>query len=121
MPASVPWDVPHKQRTVEETKVDNDSGHILVVDDHRTNRLKMSLAVQSLGHTTVLAEDGRQALDMLCTEPFDLVLLDIVMPVINGYQVLEEMEADPNLRDIPVIVISAAQEMDSVVSRERDL
>ena len=101
--------------------MDNDSGHILVVDDHGTNRLKMSLAVQSLGHTTALAEDSCQAFDMLCAEPFDQVLLGIVMPVMKGYQVLEEMKTDPNLRDIPVIVISAAQEMDSVASRECDL
>ena len=48
------------------------TGHILVVDDHKTNRLKMSMAVKKLGHTTDMAEDGRQALEMLRTEPFDL-------------------------------------------------
>lgn len=90
-------------------------GHILVVDDHKTNRLKMSFAVTRLGYTTEMAEDGRQALDMLRAKPFDLVLLDIVMPVMDGYQVLEEMKADSSLREIPVIVISAQQEMESVV------
>jgi serine phosphatase RsbU (regulator of sigma subunit) len=90
-------------------------GHILVVDDHKTNRLKMSFAVTELGYTTEMAEDGRQALEMLRAEPFDLVLLDIVMPVMDGYQMLEEMKADSSLCEIPVIVISAQQEMESVV------
>jgi len=89
--------------------MDDDSGHIPVVDDHLTNCLKISLAVQSLGHTTALAEDGRQALDMLRAEPFDLILLDIIMPIMNGHQVLEEMEADSLLRNIPVIVISCSR------------
>jgi DNA-binding response OmpR family regulator len=62
-----------------------------------------------------MAEDGRQALEMLRAQPFDLVLLDIVMPELDGYQVLEQMKADSALRDIPVIVISAEQELDSVV------
>lgn len=90
-------------------------GHILVVDDHKTNRLKMSFAVKKLGHTTAMAEDGRQALEMLRAERFDLVLLDIIMPEVDGYQVLEQMKADHTLRDIPVVVISAEQEMASVV------
>lgn len=93
----------------------NITGHILVVDDHKTNLLKMSLAVKKLGHTTAVAEDGRQALDMLRAQSFDLVLLDIVMPVMDGHQLLEELRADSTLRDIPVIVISAQQEMESIV------
>jgi CheY-like chemotaxis protein len=63
----------------------NDQGHILVVDDHKTNRLKISMAVKKLGHTTATAEDGRQALQMLRAQSFDLVLLDIIMPEMNGY------------------------------------
>ncbi|HWQ16133.1 MAG TPA: response regulator [Roseiflexaceae bacterium] len=90
-------------------------GHILVVDDHKPNRIKISFAVKKLGHTADVAEDGRQALAMLRAQPFDLVLLDIIMPELDGYQVLEQLKADPALRDIPVIVISAEQELDSVV------
>lgn len=93
----------------------NQQGHILVVDDHKTNRIKISFAVKKLGHTADMAEDGRQALKMLRSQPFDLVLLDIIMPDLDGYQVLEQMKADSDLRDIPVIVISAEQELDSVV------
>ena len=61
------------------------------------------------------AENGRRALEMLRAEDFDLVLLDILMPDINGYQVLEQMKSDPELRHIPVIMISALDEIDSVV------
>ena len=93
----------------------DDQGHILVVDDHKPNRIKISFAVKKLGHTADVAEDGRQALAMLREQPFDLVLLDIIMPELDGYQVLEQMKADSALRDIPVIVISAEQEMESVV------
>ncbi len=93
----------------------NEKGHILVVDDHKTNRLKMSLAIKSQGHSAEMAENGQQALDMLRAKSFDLVLLDIIMPGMDGYQVLEQMKKDSVLRDIPVIVISALTEMDSVV------
>ena len=93
----------------------DNQGHILVVDDHKPNRIKISFAVKKLGHTTEVAEDGRQALALLREQPFDLVLLDIIMPELDGYQVLERMKADSALRDIPVIVISAEQELGSVV------
>src|SRR5438094_34955 len=90
-------------------------GQILVVDDNRTNRLKLSLGLQQQGHTVGLAESGQQALDMLKSRPFDVVLLDIIMPGMDGYQVLERIKSDPELRDIAVIVISAVDEIDSAV------
>ena len=90
-------------------------GRILVVDDNRMNRLKLSLSLGQQGHTVTLAEDGQQALTQLRAEVIDVVLLDIVMPALDGYQVLERMKADPALRDIPVIVISALDEIDSAV------
>src|SRR5262249_35525751 len=71
--------------------------------------------VKKLGHIVEAAEDGRQALEMLRGQPFDLVLLDIIRPELDGYQVLVQMKADSRLRHIPVIVISAEQELDSVV------
>jgi class 3 adenylate cyclase/CheY-like chemotaxis protein len=61
------------------------------------------------------AEDGRQALDLVRSRPFDLVLLDIMMPELNGYQVLERLKADESLRHIPVIMVSAVDEFDSVI------
>jgi len=92
-----------------------ENGHILVVDDLRTNRLKLSLGLKQQGHIVAEAENGRQALDMLHAESFDLVLLDIMMPEMDGYEVLERMKKDDGLRDIPVIVISAQDELESVV------
>jgi len=93
----------------------DETGHILVVDDNRMNRLKLSRSVEKQGHTVATAEDGQQALDMLRSEVFDVVLLDIVMPVMDGYAVLAAMKDDSELRRIPVIVVSAVDEMDSAV------
>jgi len=90
-------------------------GHILVVDDNRMNRLTLSHSLELQGHTVALAENGRQALDVVRAGPFDLMLLDIVMPEMDGYQVLAEMKRDSALRDIPVVVISAVDEMESIV------
>lgn len=95
--------------------MENNPARILVVDDHKTNRMKMSFAVQKEGHAVETAENGRQALEMLRTNSFDLILLDIVMPVMDGYQVLEQTKSDPQLRHIPVLVISSMQEMDDIV------
>jgi DNA-binding response OmpR family regulator len=93
----------------------SEQGHILVVDDHRTNRLKLSLGLKKQGHTVDEAENGVQALALLRAQAFDLVLLDIIMPEMDGYQVLEEMKQDGRLRDVPVIVISAQDDLESVV------
>lgn len=90
-------------------------GHILVVDDHKPNRLKLSLGLKKQGHTVDVAENGRDALDKLRAQPFDLVLLDIMMPEMDGYEVLRQMKNDSTLRAIPVIIISALDEIDSVV------
>jgi len=87
----------------------------LVVDDNRMNRLKLSRLLEQQGHIVALAENGQQAMEMIWAQSFDLVLLDIVMPKMNGYQVLERMKHCSALRDIPVIVISALDEMESVV------
>lgn len=92
-----------------------ETGHILVVDDNRMNRLKLSISLEQQGHRVSLAEDGEQALVLLKEQSFDVVLLDIIMPGMDGFQVLERMKNDVDLRDIPVIVISAVDEIDSVV------
>jgi signal transduction histidine kinase/DNA-binding response OmpR family regulator len=88
-------------------------GHILVVDDDELNRMTLAHGVKQQGHTVALAENGQQALEMLQAQSFDLVLLDIVMPEMDGYQVLEHVKGDNALRNIPVVVISAIDEMDS--------
>jgi len=88
---------------------------ILVVDDNRMNRITLSRSVEQQDHTVSLAEDGQQALALLKSDEFDVVLLDIIMPEMDGYQVLERIKSNPATRDIPVIVISAVDEIDSAV------
>jgi signal transduction histidine kinase/DNA-binding response OmpR family regulator len=89
---------------------------LLVVDDIEDNRFALSRRLARQGYLNVTtAADGQQALELLTSKPFDLVLLDIMMPKLNGYEVLERMKADSNLRHIPVIMISAVDELDSVV------
>lgn len=90
-------------------------GQILVVDDNRMNRIKLSRYLEQQGHTVIMAENGLSALAQLRTQPFDVVLLDIIMPEMDGFAVLAEIQQDTQLREIPVIVISALDEMDSVV------
>ncbi len=90
-------------------------GKLLVVDDLRANRDLLSRLLQKQGHTVRTAENGFQALQMLLAETFDLVLLDILMPEMNGFQVLQRMKEAPQLRHVPVVVISALGEMDSIV------
>jgi adenylate cyclase len=91
---------------------------ILVVDDTPFNRRLLVRLLEDIGHRATEAEDGRQALERLRTtdaEPIDLVLLDIVMPEMDGHATLAAMKADDALRDVPVIVISGVDELDSVV------
>lgn len=95
--------------------MDAERGHILIVDDYRPNRLKLSLGLKQQGHTVAQAESGREALDMLRAESFDLVLLDIIMPEMDGYEVLRQMKKNGMLRDVPVIIISAQDEVESIV------
>ncbi|HEY9632508.1 MAG TPA: adenylate/guanylate cyclase domain-containing protein [Coleofasciculaceae cyanobacterium] len=92
-----------------------EQGRVLIVDDVEVNRDLLARRVRRQGHTVTVAEDGVQALELMQQEPFDLVLLDIMMPRMNGYQVLEHLKGDPNLRHIPVIVISAVDDINSVV------
>jgi adenylate cyclase len=90
-------------------------GVILLADDNRVNRLLLGRGLEQQGHTVVFAEHGGEALDLLRRQPFDLMLLDVLMPELDGYQVLAELQLDPHLRDIPVIMTSALDELDSVV------
>jgi adenylate cyclase len=94
----------------------NPAAALLVVDDNDDNRYTLTRRLTREGYTNLAtANDGRQALELLRSRPFDLVLLDITMPEMNGYQVLEQMKADPDLRHVPVIMISAIEEVTSVV------
>jgi signal transduction histidine kinase/DNA-binding response OmpR family regulator/putative methionine-R-sulfoxide reductase with GAF domain len=89
---------------------------LLVVDDIEDNRFALSRRLARQGYLNVTtAADGQQALELLNSKPFDLVLLDIMMPNVNGYEVLAAMKADERLRHVPVIMISAVDEIDSVI------
>ena len=91
------------------------AGTILIADDNRVNRLLLARGLEQEGHRIVFAEHGGEALDLLRQQPFDLMLLDVLMPELDGYEVLAKLKDDPHLRDIPVIVTSALDETDSVV------
>jgi len=89
---------------------------LLVVDDNEDNRLMLTARLARIGYTDVAtANDGREALDLIGQRRFDLVLLDVMMPKLNGYQVLEHLRGDGRLTDLPVIMVSALTEMDSVI------
>lgn len=88
---------------------------ILVVDDEPFNVDYLEQELDDLGYDTVSAFDGGQALAQVRAESPDLVLLDIMMPVMDGFAVLERMKADPVTRDIPVVIISAVNDLASIV------
>jgi sigma-B regulation protein RsbU (phosphoserine phosphatase) len=89
---------------------------LLIVDDNEDNRYTLSRRLARYGYKRLTtASNGREALQLLQTQPFDLVLLDIMMPEMNGYEVLERLKASAELRQLPVIMISAVDEMDSAI------
>src|SRR5919204_2653021 len=88
---------------------------VLVVEDDALNRKLLAKRLERQGHRVCMAADGRTGLDLLQSEPFDIVLLDILMPEMDGFELLEEIQADERLRPIPVVMISALEDMDSVV------
>ncbi len=87
---------------------------VLVVDDTELNRDLLARRVQRLGHEVRTAENGRVALDLVRAEPFDVVLLDVMMPEVGGEEVLREMKGDPALLHVPVIMISALEDAEVV-------
>jgi adenylate cyclase len=120
-PRSVAVDVPAvDDATGAPRAIDHDAltGRVLVVDDTPFNRQLLRRLLDRIGHATLEAADGQAALDLLrdpATEPVDVILLDIMMPVMDGYETLAALKADERLRDLPVIVISGVDELDSVV------
>jgi class 3 adenylate cyclase len=94
---------------------DLQTGSILVVDDDRVNRTLLTRSLTASGHEVRTAENGREALEALRESPVDVVLLDIVMPELDGIGALEQIKNDADLQDVPVIMISALDDYDSVV------
>lgn len=91
------------------------SESILIVDDKAANRQVLQDMMIALGYTPMLTENGFEALSQIHRQPPDLILLDILMPGMDGYEVLDRIKSDSSLLDIPVIMISAVEEMESVV------
>jgi class 3 adenylate cyclase len=92
-----------------------EAGTVLVVDDVELNRDVLARRLERRGHRPVHAANGREALERLREEPFDLVLLDMLMPELNGYETLRRMKQDPELAHVPVIMVTALEEAESVV------
>ena len=89
---------------------------VLIVDDNEDNRFMLSMRLEACGYEDIVtAENGREGLEKMRERPVDLVLLDIMMPELDGYGVLEELRTDTALRDIPVVMISALEDVNSVV------
>ena len=85
---------------------------LLVVDDNEMNRDMLSRRLERQGYRVTVAVDGLQALEIMDHGDFDLVLLDIMLPIMNGYQVLEHLKADESLSRIPVIITTSLDEAD---------
>jgi CheY-like chemotaxis protein len=90
--------------------------NILIVDDNAMNRDMLARRLEREGYQITTASGGRAALELISNQPFDLVLLDILMPDLNGYQVLETLKSDPATRDMPVVMLTAVNEVDSLKS-----
>ncbi|MEM7250217.1 MAG: response regulator [Pseudomonadota bacterium] len=101
--------------TISAAQASHETGRILVVDDIESNRDLLARRLRRDGHDVTLVPGGREALEKLDRQTFDMVLLDLMMPEMNGFEVLTRMKADRDLRNIPVVMVSALDEMQSVV------
>jgi adenylate cyclase len=93
--------------------VTGDSAWILVVDDDPINRQMLTRLLEQDGYRVDTASDGERGLEMLQADPFDIVLLDLVMPGIDGYEVLTRIKADEALKHLPVLMITAVDDVGS--------
>ena len=94
----------------------NSNAALLVVDDNDDNRYTLTRRLNREGYQNLTtANNGREALERMTSQPFDLVLLDVMMPDMNGYEVLEHVKASASLREVPIIMISALDEIESVI------
>lgn len=94
---------------------DREGGTVLVVDDTAIDRGLLAQAIAQLGYDVRTAQDGESALATLAVEGADLVLLDLLMPVLDGFETLHRIKATPDLAHVPVIVVSAVEDQASLV------
>ena len=104
-----------KIQTLPPSETGEDGGLLLIVDDNEENRDVLARRLEKQGHWAVTAGSGPEALRALAEQPFDLVLLDIMMPEMDGYEVLFRIKSEPSTQNLPVIMISALDELESVV------
>ena len=101
---------------ITESSLANPSpGLMLVVDDIEENRDVLSRRLEMQGHTVISVSSGRQALEIVQTESFDVILLDIAMPEMDGFELLERLKADESVKHVPVIMVSASVGLESVI------
>ncbi|MEK7991350.1 MAG: adenylate/guanylate cyclase domain-containing protein [Thiotrichaceae bacterium] len=105
----------HPASKIAHDTVSPDTARLLVVDDKESNRDLLFRRLGKQGFTIDVAADGQQALDAVKNNPYDLILLDVIMPGIDGFQVLERLKSDAKYKHIPVLMISALDEIDGVV------
>jgi PleD family two-component response regulator len=96
-----------------------EAGTILVIDDDGVSRAMLQDLLQKQGHTVVPANDGASGLQAAAERPYDLILVDIVMPGMDGYEVVSALKADPALREVPVVMISSVSHMAGIVRAVR--
>ncbi|MCA9707689.1 MAG: response regulator [Myxococcales bacterium] len=106
------WDA--LSRPIDVSDSGERPGTILVVDDNRSNRELLERRLRRDGFEVLTAEHGSRALEVVRAQPVDVVLLDIIMPVMDGYQTLEQLKADPDLRHLPVIMLTSLDEPESI-------
>jgi class 3 adenylate cyclase len=105
----LPWPVADDERRL------NIPGTVLVIDDNVSNRGLLTRRLSREGHRAIAIDSGLKALRVLESEEVDLILLDLMMPDLDGFQVLERLKADERFREIPVIMISGLHETESVI------
>src|SRR5215208_1567776 len=89
-------------------------GRVLVVDDHEDIRRTFARLVRACGHEAATAADGEEAIASATEQPPGLVILDLMMPGITGFDVLRSLRSDPRTRDVPIVVFSALNEPEFV-------
>jgi sigma-B regulation protein RsbU (phosphoserine phosphatase) len=99
--------------------MNEEHGHLLVVDDNEMNRDLLSRRLVRRGHSVETAEGGQQALDRVAAESFDVILLDIMMPDIDGMEVLERLRRDHSASELPIIMATAKDQSEDVVAALR--
>src|SRR5512143_1106982 len=92
----------------------NKAESILIVEDDPIDRTLLATCLEQEGYAVRTAENGKQVVDMLDREPFDLIILDLLMPEMDGFEVLEWIKTRPGLQHLPVIVVSAEEDMKNI-------